>query len=140
MDLTAGKPLAAAVLALLAASTAVAQLGDEIPHASYYAAVAGALRGRVPHRRPRTRPRNAARHPHAANALDRFGLLLRHVRRSVCTTKVATPKRSRSSTRRARSCSRIRIGCCRCGSNRIRASTRTGLAAFLRGVAASARS
>ena len=38
MDLTAGKPLAAAMLALLAASTAVAQLGDEIPHASYYAA------------------------------------------------------------------------------------------------------
>ncbi len=39
MDLTAGKPLAAVVLALLAASTAVAQLGDEIPRASYYAAV-----------------------------------------------------------------------------------------------------
>jgi hypothetical protein len=39
MDLTAGKPLAAAVLALLATSTALAQLGDEIPHASYYAAV-----------------------------------------------------------------------------------------------------
>src|SRR3954471_155395 len=38
MDLTAGKPFAAAMLALLAASTAVAQLGDEIPHASYYAA------------------------------------------------------------------------------------------------------
>ena len=34
MDLTAGKPFAAIVLALLAASTAVAQLGDEIPHAS----------------------------------------------------------------------------------------------------------
>src|SRR5436190_21747492 len=39
MDLTAGKPLSAAVLALLATSTALAQLGDEIPHASYYAAV-----------------------------------------------------------------------------------------------------
>ena len=38
MDLTAGKPLAAAMLALLAASTALAQLGDEIPHASYHAA------------------------------------------------------------------------------------------------------
>jgi hypothetical protein len=38
MDLTAGKPFAATVLALLAASTAVAQLGDEIPHPSYYAA------------------------------------------------------------------------------------------------------
>ena len=38
MDLTAGKPLAAVVLALLAASTAVAQLGDQIPRASYYAA------------------------------------------------------------------------------------------------------
>jgi len=38
MDLTAGKPSAAVVLALLAASTAFAQLGDEIPHASYYAA------------------------------------------------------------------------------------------------------
>lgn len=38
MDLTAGKPLAAVVLALLAASTAVAQLGDEIPRPSYYAA------------------------------------------------------------------------------------------------------
>jgi hypothetical protein len=37
MALTAGKPLAGAVLALLAASTAVAQLGDEVPHASYYA-------------------------------------------------------------------------------------------------------
>src|SRR6185436_19976046 len=39
MDLTAGKPLAAVVLALLAVSTAAAQLGDEIPHGSYYAAV-----------------------------------------------------------------------------------------------------
>jgi tetratricopeptide (TPR) repeat protein len=38
MDLTAGKPLAAIVLALLAASTAVAQIGDEVPHPSYYAA------------------------------------------------------------------------------------------------------
>jgi hypothetical protein len=37
MDLTAGKPLAAAVLVMLAASTAMAQLGDEVPHASYYA-------------------------------------------------------------------------------------------------------
>ncbi len=38
MDLTAGKPLVAVVLALLAVSTARAQVGDEIPHASYYAA------------------------------------------------------------------------------------------------------
>jgi hypothetical protein len=39
MDLTAGKPLVALMLALLAASTATAQLGDAIPHSSYYAAV-----------------------------------------------------------------------------------------------------
>src|SRR4029078_11084501 len=38
MDLTAGKPLAAIVLALLAGSTAVAQIGDEVPPPSYYAA------------------------------------------------------------------------------------------------------
>ncbi len=39
MDLTAGKPSSAVMLALLAASTAFGQLGEEIPHASYYAAV-----------------------------------------------------------------------------------------------------
>src|SRR4051812_31014243 len=38
MALIAGKPLLAITLALLAASTAAAQLGDEIPHASYFAA------------------------------------------------------------------------------------------------------
>src|SRR5438477_6398401 len=39
MDLTARTPLVAVMLALLAASTASAQLGDEIPHASYYASI-----------------------------------------------------------------------------------------------------
>lgn len=39
MDLTARKPLFAVMLALLAASTAAAQLGEDIPHASYYASM-----------------------------------------------------------------------------------------------------
>ncbi len=39
MKLTAGKRFLALVLALLAASSASAQLGEEIPHASYYAAM-----------------------------------------------------------------------------------------------------
>lgn len=39
MDLKAGKLSAAVMLALLAASTAAAQLGDAIPHASYYASM-----------------------------------------------------------------------------------------------------
>src|SRR5436305_9542569 len=39
MDLKAGNAFAAIVLALLIAATAAAQLGDEIPHGSYYAAV-----------------------------------------------------------------------------------------------------
>jgi tetratricopeptide (TPR) repeat protein len=45
MDLTAGKPFAGALLALLAASTALAQMGDDIPHASYYAASAAIYTG-----------------------------------------------------------------------------------------------
>lgn len=45
MELTAGKCLPALLLALLAASSACAQVGDEIPHSSYYAAVQAVYSG-----------------------------------------------------------------------------------------------
>src|SRR3954454_19421274 len=45
MDLKAGNAFAAIVVALLAASSAAAQLGDEIPHATYYAAVQAVYSG-----------------------------------------------------------------------------------------------
>src|SRR4051812_41977811 len=45
MDLKAGNAFAAIVLALLVAGTAAAQLGDEIPHGSYYAAVRAVYSG-----------------------------------------------------------------------------------------------
>jgi hypothetical protein len=66
MDLTAGKSATAVMLALLAASTAFAQLGDEVPHATYYASMQAFYAGEYKGAERELR-REATRGIHTAN-------------------------------------------------------------------------